>query len=156
MGPFDADFNSVARMDGLGTDGTGKMAAFIGEGNTVKLYGISNCDTVRKARTWLTEQGADFTFHDFRKDGLDEQKLRDWGTRHGWEKLVNRQGLTWKKLDEATRSRVSDLDSAVELMRAKPTVIKRPILEVGDQSHVGFDPDAYLSLLAPQGGKARP
>jgi arsenate reductase (glutaredoxin) len=107
---------------------------------TTTLYGIANCDTVKKARAWLADAGRDHTFHDFRKAGVPEAKLDAWLQAVGWEALVNRQGTTWRKLDDATKAGVADAASARALMLAQPSVIKRPVVEWSDgRVTVGFD-----------------
>lgn len=115
----------------------------------MKLYGINQCDTVRKARRWLTEQGRDIPFHDFRKDGLDRTLLEHWLKFVDWQTLVNRKGSTWRRLSEAEREAVHDSPSAVLLMLDKPSVIKRPILDMGERILVGFDEHLYTEALKP-------
>jgi Spx/MgsR family transcriptional regulator len=108
------------------------------------LYGIPNCNTVKKARTWLDENGVAYTFHDFKKSGIDEATIQQWLTQHPWEKLINRAGLTWRGLDDATKSSITDNASATALMQAKTSVIKRPVLD--KESKViclGFDENIY-------------
>lgn len=114
---------------------------------SVTLYGISNCDTVKKARAWLDGQGVGYTFHDFKKAGVPQDRLADWSRAVGWEKLVNRQGTTWRKLDAAQQAGVRDDASARALMLAQPSVIKRPVVEwPGGATTVGFDAAAWQSL----------
>ena len=116
---------------------------------SVTLYGISNCDTVRKARAWLDGQGVAYQFHDFRKAGVPQDRLAGWSRAVGWEKLVNRQGTTWRKLDPALQAEVRDEASAQALMRAQASVIKRPVVEwPGGATTVGFDAAAWQSLAA--------
>ncbi len=112
----------------------------------IVLYGISNCDTVRKARAWLGERGIDYQFHDFKKQGVPVERLDAWIAQLGWDKLVNRQGTTWRKLDAAVRSGVTNAASAQALMLAQPSVIKRPVVDWGDLATVGFDPEAWALL----------
>jgi Spx/MgsR family transcriptional regulator len=113
----------------------------------VTLYGITNCDTVRKARAWLDGQGVAYRFHDFRKDGVPQDRLADWSRAVGWEKLVNRQGTTWRKLDLAQQQGVQDEASARALMLAQPSVIRRPVVEwPGGATTVGFDAQAWQAL----------
>ena len=114
------------------------------------LYGIPNCDTVRKARKWLTARGVDYRFHDFRKDGLDSAVLRRWAAAVGWESLLNRRGQTWRKLDAGVRERESmDEAAALEWMAREPTLIKRPVVEWPDGSvTVGFDAADWEARLA--------
>lgn len=107
--------------------------------NSITIYGIPNCDTVKKARAWLSEQGVPATFHDFKKQGVPETQLARWLQAVGWEKLVNRQGTTWRKLDEGEKIAVTDAASARALMLRQPSVIKRPVVEWGDgEVTVGF------------------
>ncbi len=110
------------------------------------LYGIPNCDTVRKARKWLAAHDIDYRFHDFRKDGLSEAKLKSWVEALGWEPLLNKRGQSWRKLPETAKT---DLDEtrAIRLMLAEPTLIKRPVLEHAGQVRVGFDEPQYAQLL---------
>jgi arsenate reductase (glutaredoxin) len=104
------------------------------------LYGIPNCDTVKKARTWLAEHGVAHTFHDFKKQGVPEAALDRWLAAAGHEKMVNRKGTTWRALDEATRTAVVDNASARALMLQHASVIKRPVVEWADGAiTVGFD-----------------
>lgn len=112
------------------------------------LYGIPNCDTVKKARTWLSEHGVDHTFHDFKKQGVPEVELDRWLAVAGWEKLVNRKGTTWRGLDEATRNAVVNNASARTLLRAHASVIKRPVVEWADGAiTVGFDDGAWSTRI---------
>ncbi|OOG27187.1 ArsC family reductase [Thioalkalivibrio denitrificans] len=111
----------------------------------ITLYGIKNCDTVKKARKWLDDHGVDYRFHDIRADGLDMKRLNAWIKAVGWETLLNRRGTTWRKLPEAEREGI-DARRAAALMLAHPTLIKRPVIEHGEQVLVGFDPKAYAEL----------
>jgi arsenate reductase (glutaredoxin) len=111
---------------------------------TVTVYGIPNCDTVKKARTWLTDQGVDYQFHDFKKQGVPADLLPGWLVAIDWQTLVNRKGTTWRKLDEATRAAVVDDASATSLMLANPSVIKRPVVVWADGGvSVGFTAEAF-------------
>ena len=110
------------------------------------LYGIANCDTVRKARNWLTSHNVDYQFHDFRKDGLTPRQLKHWSTVVGWETLLNRRGQTWRKLTDKKKADINEA-SALKLMQAEPTLIKRPVLEVNSQVHVGFKDADYQDLF---------
>jgi arsenate reductase (glutaredoxin) len=112
----------------------------------IVLYGIPNCDTVRKARAWLGEHGVAYRFHDFKKSGVPADRLDEWVTQCGWERLLNRQGATWRKLDPGAQARVGDCASAGALMREQPSIIKRPVVEWGDRVTVGFDPAAWALL----------
>ncbi len=113
----------------------------------ITVYGIPNCDTVKKARAWLTAQGVDYRFHDFKKQGVPPSQLPAWIEAVGWETLLNRRGTTWRKLDAATQSAVTDAASASALMRAHPSVIRRPVVEWGTQLTVGFDASAWATLV---------
>ncbi|MGH6648168.1 ArsC family reductase [Aquabacterium sp.] len=112
------------------------------------VYGIPNCDTVKKARTWLAAQGLDVQFHDYKKQGVPADRLDAWIKAVGWEVLVNRQGTTWRKLDDATKAGVTDAASAKALMLAHASVIKRPVIEQdGQVKVVGFDEKKAAVLL---------
>jgi Spx/MgsR family transcriptional regulator len=113
----------------------------------IVLYGIPNCDTVKKARAWLADRGVPYRFHDFRKDGLPEDRLSAWIELLGWEALINRKGTTWRKLDDPARDSVADAAGAKALMHAQPSVIRRPVVEWDGKITAGFDPAAW-SLLA--------
>jgi arsenate reductase len=113
---------------------------------TITLYGIPNCDTVKKARAWLSEHGVDYSFHDFKKQPPSDTQLERWCEELGWEKLVNRNGTTWRKFDAQTQERVKDAASARKLMREYVSVIKRPVVEWGKKSTVGFDPKEWALL----------
>ncbi len=114
----------------------------------IVLHGIPNCDTVKKARTWLQARGVDHQFHDFKKDGVPADRLADWLARLDWALLVNRKGTTWRQLGPAAQAAVVDAASAGALMRREPSVIKRPVVDWGSQTTVGFDPAAWEALLA--------
>lgn len=112
----------------------------------ITLYGIPNCDTMKKARKWLDEHGVEYRFHNYKKDGVPEQALRQWVEQLGWQTLLNRRGTTWRRLDETTRSSI-DAASAIDIMLTQPSIIKRPVLADGDSLLVGFDQSAYRKLL---------
>lgn len=112
---------------------------------TITLYGIPNCDTVKKARAWLADNGVEYTFHDFKKQGVPEDRIDGWLAAVGWEKLVNRQGTTWRKLEAPVQAAVRDAASARALMLAQPSVIKRPVVEWFTKTTVGFDPAQWKS-----------
>ncbi len=118
---------------------------------SITLYGIPNCDTVKKARTWLADAGASVTFHDFKKQGVPEARLDIWIARVGWEVLLNRKGTTWRKLDPALQASITDATSAKALMQAHPSAIKRPVVEWGDPVSpgvtVGFDAQIFTAAL---------
>ncbi|MBB3898652.1 ArsC family reductase [Roseococcus suduntuyensis] len=114
----------------------------------ITLHGIRNCDTVKKARAWLDQAGVDYRFHDFKTDGLPPALLHGWVRELGWEALLNRAGTTFRKLPEAERG---DLDEAraVALMLAQPSMVKRPVLDLGDRRLLGFKPELYTAALGP-------
>lgn len=110
------------------------------------LYGIPNCDTVKKARKWLEQHKVDYTFHDFRKDGLQAPLVESWLGQVGVDTLLNRRGTTWRQLDNEEKQGL-DEQSVVALLLAHPTLIKRPVLVSGNGVLVGFDEDSWQSLL---------
>lgn len=113
---------------------------------TLTMYGIPNCDTIKKARTWLTDHGIAHDFHDYRKDGIDDALLRGWVAEAGWERLLNRAGTTFRKLPEADKAGL-DEDRAITLMLDQPAMIKRPVLVGAGPLMIGFKPDAYAAAL---------
>ncbi|WP_373975455.1 ArsC family reductase [Chitinibacter sp. SCUT-21] len=113
----------------------------------MKLFGIPNCDTVKKARAWLTVNGFEYEWHDFKKQGLSAEQVQQWTDAIGWEVLINKQGTTWRKLDAATKASVIDANSAIAVMIANPSIIKRPVLVTDTQMQVGFKPELYQALL---------
>jgi len=111
---------------------------------TITLYGITNCDTVKKARAWLADSAVDYKFHDFKKQGVPPANLDRWLAAAGWEKLLNRQGTTWRKLDAATQQQASSAAGARALMLEQSSVIKRPVVEwSGGEVTVGFNADDW-------------
>jgi arsenate reductase len=114
----------------------------------ITLYGIPNCDTVKKARAWLAQEGVEYQFHDFSKLGVPPAQLDRWIEELGWEKLVNRKGTTWRKLAPDTQASVKDATSASRLMRENVSVIKRPVVEWGKKhATVGFDSVEWMKRL---------
>ncbi len=113
---------------------------------TVTIYGIKNCDTMKKARAWLDGHGVAYGFHDYKAKGIDRGVLEVWTKKVGWETLLNRAGTTFKKLPEAERDGVTET-KAISLMLAQPSMIKRPVLDVGGKLVVGFKVDAYETAL---------
>ena len=109
----------------------------------ITMYGIKNCDTIKKARAWLDAQGVEYRFHDYKKLGIDEATLRRWAGVVGWEVLLNRAGTTFRALPDGDKANL-DEDKAIALMVANPSMIKRPVLESGSTLLVGFKPDTYL------------
>ena len=112
----------------------------------MKIYGIKNCDTMKKAFAWLDAHGIAYDFHDYKKLGANEADLARWSDSADWEKLLNRVGTTFRKLPEADRQDI-DRDKAIGLMVANPSTIKRPILEIGDRIEIGFRPERYAALI---------
>jgi len=113
---------------------------------TVTIYGIPNCDTMKKARTWLDSHGVAHAFHDYRKAGIDKMTLEGWVKEAGWETVLNRAGTTFRALPEADKAGL-DASKAVALMLAQPAMIKRPVLISGDRMLVGFKPDQYQAFF---------
>ncbi len=111
------------------------------------LYGIKNCDSVKKARKWLEEQGIEFNFHDFRVDGLDAGQVKSWVSQLGWEQLVNKRSTTWKQLDDETKANLSN-ESVVSVVLEHPTLIKRPLLDQDSHYSVGFKAADYQQKFA--------
>lgn len=112
----------------------------------VAPFGIKACDTMKKARTWLDEHGVSYEFHDYKTAGIDREHLTQWCNEHGWQVVLNRAGTTFRKLED---ERKADLDQskAIELMLAQPSMIKRPVLDLGDRTLIGFKPDSYSAAL---------
>ncbi|MDP1912713.1 arsenate reductase [Brevundimonas sp.] len=110
------------------------------------LYGIPNCDTVKKARVWLDQHGVAHIFHNYKKSGIDRPRLEGWVAEHGWETVLNRAGTTFRALPDADKANL-DAGKAVALMLAQPSMIKRPVLDMGDRTLVGFKPERYAAIL---------
>ena len=115
---------------------------------TVTLFGIPNCDQIKRSRAWLDEHGIAYTFHDFKRAGLDPQALDTWLTAAGPERLVNRKGTTWRKFSDAERAQADTAPGARALMIANPSLIKRPVLDIDGRITVGFAADDYEKLFA--------
>ncbi len=113
----------------------------------IKIYGIKNCDTVKKSLKWLDDRGLKYQFHDYKKAGVDEKKLTDFVEKFGFEKILNRKGTTWRMLELIEQSKVVDKISALKLMVEKPSIIKRPLLEFGSEKLVGFDESEWQKLV---------
>ena len=109
------------------------------------VYGIKNCDTMKKARAWLEAKGVDYTFHDYKVDGIDKPRLETWMKAVGWETLLNRAGTTFRKLPDTAKENL-DERKALKLMLEQPSMIKRPVLEKGKTLLVGFSPEKYAAL----------
>ena len=113
----------------------------------MKLYGIPNCDTVKKARAWLGAHHMIYDFHDFKKLGVSGTWLQEVVAQTGWQALLNQRGTTWRQLDETTKSAVIDLTSAIALMVHQPSLIKRPVLEAEGRYHLGFSGSQYQAIF---------
>jgi len=114
---------------------------------TAILYGIPNCDTIKKAKAWLDERGIAYRFHDYKKAGVERAQLEGWTAEHGWETILNRAGTTFRALPDAAKTAI-DRDKAIALMLDNPSMIKRPVLDLGDRTIVGFKPDVYAAALS--------
>ncbi len=113
---------------------------------TLTMYGIPNCDTIKKARKWLDAQGVAYDFHDYKKAGIDEARLQGWIAEAGWELLLNKRGTTFRKLSDADKTGIDDAKAA-RLMAANPSMIKRPVIEGAGDLIIGFDEDVYAARL---------
>ena len=113
---------------------------------SVTIYGIKNCDTMKRARTWLDDHGIAYEFHDYKAAGIDRARLEGWVKELGWETLLNRAGTTFRKLPDAARENI-DAEKAIALMLEQPSMIKRPVLDLGDRRLTGFEPDLYQAAL---------
>jgi len=116
---------------------------------SVTLYGIKNCDTVKKARDWLDAHGVAYAFHDYKTAGIDAPHLQAWCKELGWESVLNRAGTTFRKLDEADKQNLTEA-KAITLMLAQPSMIKRPMLDTGAARLLGFKPDLYAAIKFPK------
>ncbi|MBL4711424.1 MAG: ArsC family reductase [Gammaproteobacteria bacterium] len=112
----------------------------------IKMYGIPNCDTIKKARKWLESNDLNYEFHDYKKSGVPEQNLKQWIKQHGWQTLLNKRGTTWRKLDNDIKNNIDEA-SSIQVMLANPSAIKRPVLENGKKLFIGFKEDEYKTLL---------
>lgn len=116
-------------------------------GSPVVIYGIKNCDTMKKARTWLEAHDIAYRFHDYKAIGIERDRLKAWVEEVGWEKLLNRAGTTFRKLPDAEKADMS-AEKAVHLMEDQPSMIKRPVLDLGDRRVIGFKPEIYEAAFA--------
>jgi arsenate reductase len=114
---------------------------------TPVMYGIKNCDTIKKARDWLAGHGVAYDFHDYKASGIDRAHLQAWCGEHGWETVLNRAGTTFRKLPDADRAGIDEA-KAIDLMLAQPSMIKRPVLDLGGKTIVGFKPERYEAAFA--------
>jgi arsenate reductase len=117
------------------------------ESEVTRIYGIKNCDTMKKARTWLDGHKVAYTFHDYKALGIDKPVLEGWAKQVGWEILLNRAGTTFKKLPDADKENITE-KKAIALMLAQPSMIKRPVLEAKGKLTVGFKPEEYKKLFS--------
>jgi len=113
---------------------------------TIAMYGIKNCDTMKKARTWLDDHGVKYVFHDYKTEGVEKQTLESWAKSVGWEVLLNRSGQTFRRLPDKDKEGVTE-KKALALMLAQPSMIKRPVLDVGGKLTVGFKPEVYQKAV---------
>lgn len=113
----------------------------------ITLYGIPNCDQVKKARTWLDAHGHSYMFHDFKKAGITPALIEDWLQHLDWEVLLNRKGNTWRALPDARKTCILDRHSAAALMLESPSIVKRPVLDTGGGIHVGFSDNTYQQIF---------
>jgi Spx/MgsR family transcriptional regulator len=113
----------------------------------MKVYGITNCNTVKKALDWLKENKLAYEFHDFKKLGISTDKLNDWDEKAGYDKFLNKQGLTWKQLDPAVKESIKTKDDALQLLQQKTSMIKRPVIEKDGFLYFGFNEDVYAKEL---------
>lgn len=114
---------------------------------SITIFGIPNCDTMKKARVWLESHGVAHTFHDYRKEGINRARLEAWIGKVGWEALLNRNGATFRALPDSEKAGLN-ADKAIDLMMAQPSMIKRPVLEVEEDLLVGFKPETYAARLS--------
>ena len=115
--------------------------------NQITIYGIKNCDTMKKARAWLDKRGIDYAFHDYKTAGIERERLERWAKKVGWETLLNRSGMSFRKLPEKDQQGI-DARKAISLMLANPSMIKRPVLDLGrDRLLVGFKPELYADAV---------
>ncbi|WP_207492054.1 ArsC family reductase [Aridibaculum aurantiacum] len=116
----------------------------------VKVYGIPNCSSVKKALDWLKQHDIEFEFHDYKKVGIDKKKLKEWSDRFGWEKVLNKKGTTWRKLSPEEQEKVTSEKAALTVMAANPSMIKRPVVEKNNDLLIGFDENEYTVILDPK------
>jgi len=114
---------------------------------TITLYGIPNCDQVKKARDWLGAHAIEYSFHDFKKAGVERALIQSWLKDIPWETLLNRKGTTWRKLPDERKAQITDAEQAIALMLEAPSIIKRPVLSAGGKSHAGFSGQTYQEIF---------
>ncbi len=125
---------------------TNSLNGLLTSNNMITIYGIPNCDSIKKAKKWLKDNNIDYTFHDYKKLGVPKKELITWIKKSAWETLLNKRGTTWRKLDDSTKNSV-DEKSAIQIMLENPSIIKRPVLIKEDKIIIGFKPDDYSQLL---------
>lgn len=113
----------------------------------ITLYGIKTCDTVKKARAWLASHDVAYAFHDYKTQGIDKTHLKAWCVEHGWTIVLNRAGTTFRALPEADKDHLTEA-KAIALMLAQPSMIKRPVLDLGNKTVIGFKPDVYAAIMS--------
>jgi arsenate reductase len=113
----------------------------------ITLYGIPDCDTVKKARSWLDTHGVSYTFHDFKKSGVSDNLIQEWLRDIAWDVLVNRKGTTWRALSDERKAAITDNKSATALMIESPSIIKRPVLAGNGKTHIGFSDELYQQIF---------
>ena len=113
----------------------------------ITVYGIKNCDSVKKARNWLQKQGIDYQFNDFRAQGIERETLQTWIDQVGIGVIVNKRGTTWRNLEPSQQQKINEVSNAIDLLMANPTLIKRPVLNVDGIITIGFTTDSYQSLF---------
>ncbi len=113
----------------------------------MKVYGIPNCDTVKKSTNWLKDNGIEYEFHDFKKLGISEPKLKEWAAQLGWEAIINKKSSTWRDLDQKTKDSITTEKAAFKLIQEKTSLIKRPLIESDNGILQGFDQDVYKTKL---------
>jgi len=111
------------------------------------VYGIPNCDTTKKALTWLSKKKIVFSFHDYKQQGINKEKLNEWCNKAGWEMIFNKRGTTWRELTEAEQKKVTDQPTAIKIMLQHNSIIKRPIIERGNKLAVGFNDEQYQNIF---------
>lgn len=111
------------------------------------IYGIKNCDTMKKAIKWLNENNIDYTFHDYKKDGIDEAALKNAINVHGWDVVINKRGTTWRNLSNDQQDAMND-KHAIKIAQENPSIVKRPLLVFDDVPHLGFKPELYAEIFA--------
>ena len=121
---------------------------------TITIYGIKNCDTMKKARAWLDSQRVPYAFHDYKIEGIEKDKLKSWCDELGWETLLNRAGTTFRKLPDSDREGLNER-KAIALMLAQPSMIKRPVLDLDGKLLVGFKPEIYAKEVTPSRASRR-